>query len=483
MNQRDDKLMRLFHRHCRDNGLLATGDRLLVAVSGGVDSCVLLDLLQRLQAEWQLHLCVGHVHHGLRGAAADRDAEFAAKLAQRHGLPFFCEKAEVKNYAQQHHLSLETAGRRLRYQALDRMRQQCGASAIVTAHHGDDQAETVLAHLLRGSGWRGLAGMLPRRKLSHLQGEILRPLLPFSKREIGEYARQRGLAWQEDHTNAETHFHRNRIRHELLPLLRQRFNPRIETQLLRLANISAHTEAYLANAAEEALEQVVLTQEIGKIVLDLQRFWKYFRIVQAGMVRVVMRRLLREEVHLTFAETARLVDLLLLPSPAKMAPRTRRYVWRNAVEVVIDQAGAAFRCLRPTPEEQFLVIGQSRSIPQAGVSIAVVAEHQSSDWPARSSARSQFVDAHAIRGPLRVRFPRRGDRFRPLGMTGFKKLSDFFIDLKVPYHERARIPLLECERGIVWVCGYRLDDRFKVTAATQALLHLQLEPLAQRRET
>ncbi len=477
LSSSEEKLLQSFRRHCRQNDLFPQESHLLLAVSGGLDSCVLLDLLQRLQEEWRVRLTIGHVHHGLRGAEADRDMDFVAKLTEQHHLAFLCEKVEVKKFAEQYRLSLETAGRRLRYETLDKMRQQCGAMAIVTAHQRGDQAETVLAHLVRGSGWRGLAGMSLRSRLPKSRTEVLRPLLPFSREQILDYAQQRQLQWQEDQTNADVRFQRNRIRRELLPMLRRRFNPQIETQLLRLANISAHTGAYLEHAAQQALAEVTLTQEIGKIVLDLQRFWKYFRIIQAGMVRVVMRRLMQEDVTLTFIETGRILDLLLPKSNPQIAPGTRRYVWRNVVEVASDRSGAAFRRLRPTPEEQILVPGQRHTFLEAGVMIVAQFEPMAGTWQSRSNRHSQFVDAGAIRGPLRVRFPRPGDRFQPLGMPGFKKLSDFFIDLKVPQHRRAAVPLVECDRGIVWVCGYRLDERFKVTAATQALLHLQLEPL------
>jgi tRNA(Ile)-lysidine synthase len=357
------------------------------------------------------------------------------------------------------------------------MRQQCGATVLVTGHHRDDQVETVLAHLLRGSGWRGLAGMSFRSHLPKTGVEILRPLLSFSRKQILAYAQQRQLEWREDHTNAAVQFQRNRIRHELLPLLRQRFNPGVEAQLLHLANISAQTDAYLEHVTQEAFAEVVVTQEIGKIVLDLKRFWKYFRVVQAGMVRFAIRRLLNTEVTLTFAETTRIVDLLLSPANQRMASRTRRYLWRNIVEVAIDQTGVAFRFIRPAPETQILVNGQRRPLAEAGVSIGVWQEQDPGNWRQRVNSHLQFIDAATISGPLCVRFPRTGDRFKPLGMTGFKKLSDYFIDSKIPYHKRAGIPLVECERGIVWVCGYRLDDRFKVTAATQSMLRLQLEPL------
>lgn len=463
-----------FRRQCERDHLIAPGSRLLLAVSGGVDSRVMLDLFAALQEKWALALAVGHVHHQLRGADADADAAFVEKLAGDYRLAFLLQKIEVRQYAATHHLSLEAAGRKLRYRALNAMRQQAGCEAIVTAHTGDDQAETVLAHLLRGSGLTGLGGMRLKRVFSEGTATILRPLLPFSRRQILTYARQRDLCWREDASNADVALRRNRIRHELLPLLQTRFNPGIARSLRRLATISAEIDDLLRTQADEALVTIKKAQDATKIVLDLQQFWKYFRPIQAYVLRRVMQQVMACRCSLTFQETDRILSML---APAHDHRRTRRYLWRQMVEIAVVQTEVAFSRLRPALPTRVLTIGKRCPVPEAGIAITVVHRERPQNWLESATADSQWADAQAVHGDLRVRFPRPGDRFQPLGMTGFKKLSDFLIDLKVPLHRRRQIPLLECEAGIIWVCGYRLDERFKIKTTTKEALHLLIEPL------
>lgn len=469
-----ENFVEIFRRHCEKDHLIARGDRLLLAVSGGVDSRVLLDLFAALQAEWELTLAVGHVHHQLRGAQAEADAAFVEKLARDYRLEFLMQKIEVREYAAAHHLSLEAAGRKLRYRALNDMRREADCNAIVTAHTGDDQAETILAHLMRGSGLSGLAGMPSKRVFSQGPAVILRPLLPFSRRQILTYATQQNLHWREDASNADVSLRRNRIRHELLPLLKARFNPGIARSLQRLAKISAEIDHLLRQEAEEALKTLILVQTPAKIVLDLQQFWKYFRPIQAYVVRRVMQQVTSSRCNLTFQETDRILSML---APAHGHHRTQRYLWRQMVEIAVAQTEVAFSRLRPALPTRMLTIGKRCPVPEAGIAITVVRREQPPNWRDSVTANSQWADAQAVRGHLRVRFPLPGDRFQPLGMTGFKKLSDFLIDLKVPWHERKHIPLLECDNGIIWVCGYRLDERFKIKPTTKEALHMQIEVL------
>lgn len=466
-----------FLRHLRAHDLIQRGERLLLAVSGGVDSRVLLDLFEHVQAEWELQLAIGHVHHQLRGVEADADAQFVAELARKYGLPFHCRKIEVQNYAKEKRLSLETAARELRYQALGEICGEYGATAIVTAHTQDDQAETILAHVLRGTGVRGLRGMPARAVIPHVQFPVLRPLLHFSREDVFAYARLQKLTWREDQTNAEVCFYRNRVRHELLPLLRERFNPQINAGLARLASIASQAEDFLQYSAQQALAETLRSAETDKIILDLQRFWNYFRSVQAYVIRAVMERLVRSAATLTFDETEQILSFLNPTHNQPLAFPRRRYLWRSEVEIFCEKTGVVFCKIRPTPHAQFLKIGQRCVLPDAGIAITVCHIGRAESWRERSYAFLQFADAAQVAGTLQVRFPQPGDRFMPLGMHGFKKLSDFFIDAKVPSAQRRRVPLVECETGIVWVCGHRLDERFKVTPQTQNMLQLQLEVL------
>ncbi|MDZ7289863.1 MAG: tRNA lysidine(34) synthetase TilS [candidate division KSB1 bacterium] len=518
-------LLRQFRQHCTARHLVRPGDRLLLAVSGGLDSCVLLDLFCQLRQDWQLQLAVGHVNHQLRGSEADADEAFVKRLAEAAGLPFFSQRVEVSAFAQAQKLSLEMAARKLRYHALEKFRSSWLARAIVTAHTLDDQAETILDHLLRGCGLAGLAGMsacadlalddLPADASSaadrqHAQQvKVLRPLLPFSRAQIEAHARIRGLHWREDRTNTDPQFRRNRIRHELMPLLRTRFNPKIAQSLERLSSIAGSADFFFRNDAEARLAEVIKEKHQDKIVLDLEQFWKYFPIVQVYVIRAVMRILAAQDGEPTFSETARILALLQASDdtkwpfkqhaaagvPGEISAIGKRFIWRKRIEILVDHDGAVFRevGVAPLAREEGrdhalpldsairVEIGERCPIPGATRTLLVERKALPLDWRRQVNPCSQFVDAEKVQGELHLRFPQPGDRFVPLrsgcadeSVVGSKKLSDFFTDLKVPLHRRHTTPVLECGDDIIWICGYRIDDRFKITPATRVVLHLQL---------
>ncbi len=497
-----------FRRHCAAHDLVQPADRLLLAVSGGMDSCVLLDLFCQLrdhpdfvfknsEGKSGLQLAVAHVNHQLRGSESDEDEKFVQALAQEANLPFYSRRVEVAAYARTHKRSLETAGRELRYQALEKFCKSFQARAVVTAHTRDDQAETILDHLLRGCGLAGLAGMATKSNLilKDLNNKntkstdgpsvlrVLRPLLPFSRAQIEAYARSRQLQWREDHTNTDTQFRRNRIRRELLPLLKARFNPQIAKSLERLAGIAVAAENYLQTEAEARLPEIIKDRQSEKIILDLELFWKYFPIIRRYAVRAVMQQLV-PLAEPTFSEMARILALLQKVKSENLAAG-KRYIWRQQIEVLLDHDGAVFQRAKSKKQKanSFCVpvwVGERCEIPGTDFSILVEPKALPVDWRQQVSANSQFVDAKKAEGELRVRFPRPGDRFVPLrtkdqteASRGAKKLSDFFTDLKVPLRRRQSVPILE-GGGIIWVCGYRIDNRFKITPATRSVLHLQL---------
>ncbi|MDZ7344476.1 MAG: tRNA lysidine(34) synthetase TilS, partial [candidate division KSB1 bacterium] len=463
-------LLRQFRQHCSAHELVHPGDRLLLAVSGGLDSRVMLDLFCRLNNEWQwqLQLAVGHVNHQLRGLEADEDEAFVKTLTAAAGVPFFSQRLDVPAYAHTRKISLETAARELRYQTLETFRQNWQARAMVIAHTRDDQAETILDHLLRGSGLAGLAGMPPLRQT------ILRPLLPFSRNQLEEYARRQNLSWREDRTNVDASFRRNRIRHELLPLLKTRFNPQIVRHLERLARIAGAAEEYFRTEAETRLSEVVKHWQRDKIILDIEQFWKYFLVIRLYVVRAVIRHLTGESLEPTFAETARILDLIqsaACPSSNTLSEegargseyawiKGKRFIWRNRIEVLIDHDGAVFHCLEgrnasqskhEQSQQQLVTIGERCLIPGTTMALLIERKILPPNWRQQVNANSQFIDAEKVKGPLYVRFAESGDRFVPLQSRaadkkkiGSKKLSDLFIDLKIPRHRRNTVPILEC---------------------------------------
>ena len=244
-----DDIQRSFDR----NAMARRGALVLVAVSGGADSIALLHALVHLRARFGLRLAVAHLHHGIRGAAADADARFVQRCAQRLGLPLVTERADVPRHARAEGVSLEMAARAARYAFLARAARQLHAAAVAVAHNADDQAETVLLRLARGAGPQGLGGMDPVSRQGGLK--IIRPLLGVSRPAIIAFLKAHRLRWREDASNRDPHFLRNRVRHEILPLLERRLNPQIRTALQRTAEVLREENKFLERLATQALPQ------------------------------------------------------------------------------------------------------------------------------------------------------------------------------------------------------------------------------------
>lgn len=443
--------------------LVRPNDRVLVAVSGGVDSVVLLHLMSKMAETLALELQVIHVNHGLRGAQADRDQEFVAQLAARLGLPFIVRKVNVRRFLAQRHISEETAARWLRYRCFQWALKKTNAAALALGHQADDQVETVIDHFLRGSGVSGLRGMPVRR------GKYIRPLLFASRQEIETYAQTYSLDYQVDSTNLMTRYRRNRIRHRLIPLLQSEFNPSIGTTVLRTAKIMGETEAYLNEQARLALDACLIQQKIDKIILDIDAFLNYFIVIQKYMLFQMLDRVGISRSTLT----STIIDRMLKLIRAKASGRTVRLVgtWQLALasgQIVLHRSTVV--------EYDFEIqLNTNYVLPNSGLRFwaeVIAASQLPQQWSA--DHRIEFVDYDRLSGQLRLRNIRAGDRFRPLNFCGEKKISDFLIDLKVPRHERREIPLLVCDEGIVWLIGYRIDDRFKITKDTQRVLKLQI---------
>ncbi|HQI49996.1 MAG TPA: tRNA lysidine(34) synthetase TilS, partial [bacterium] len=291
-----------FIAYIREHDLFRSGTRILVAVSGGIDSVVLVDLLAQLAPEWRLELYAAHYNHQLRGADSDGDEAFVHALCAERAIPCETGRGEVRAWARQHRLSLETAGRTLRYAFLQETARRRGCTVIATGHHAGDQAETVLDRLIRGAGARGLAGIAPRSPAASAREPadaaasepeplwLIRPLLFASRTAITVWAEARGLTWREDASNRDRRIRRNRIRHELLPLL-QTYNPRIESALCRTADHLRETEAFLCSAAREALDRCRVEESWGKIVIEKEPFLSYFIILQKYALQEAWRRI------------------------------------------------------------------------------------------------------------------------------------------------------------------------------------------------
>lgn len=440
--------------------LLETGDKVVVGVSGGPDSLALLHSLMILQGDFGYTLQVAHLNHGLRPEAA-ADAEYVRDLAAAWGLPVTVARRDVLAYRQEHRLSIEAAAREVRYNFFQEVAAAVGATRIAVGHQAEDQAETVLLNLLRGSGLSGLKAMLPRR------GRLIRPLLFVNRAEIEAYCRDNGLRPRRDYTNEDPVYRRNKIRHQLLPLLAREYNPAIVAALGRTAQILQEDENLLADLAHRALEGIIKKRGGGALVLD-RRGWQ-------ELAPALQRRVLR----LAAAILGRRVSFNQVEQARAVAREGGALTWPGRLSIVVR--GAEMRLQLPGQTAgrvsfsyQLQVPGLT-PIPEVGKAIraeiappprAFIAGREDEAW----------LDRSRLEQPLLVRNWLPGDCFRPLGMQGTKKLQDYFIDRHLPAARRPLIPLVTSAGRIAWVAGLGLAEDFKVTPATGETLHLKLEP-------
>lgn len=475
--------------------LLAYGERVVVGVSGGPDSLALLHLLTRLQSEYQLELHVAHLHHRARDAEADADARFVAGVARRWELPVTVVERDVPAIAQAKGLSFEEAARRVRYTFLAHVAQQHGASKVAVGHNADDQAETVIMHFLRGSGLAGLRGMLPLTSLSHyrlmddiagfsLEGRmpaLIRPLLEVERAEVEAYCEQHDLQPRFDRSNLDTTYFRNRLRHELLPLL-ETYNPNIRQRLQHTARVVAADYELLTRLRRRAWEETILEASDQALVFDLAAWRAQPLALQRALVRRAVFQLRSQLRDVSFVHVEDAVRLANEGETGTQATLPGDLMLRVGYERLF----VAFAGYEPPFEGPTLAPGEVIDVPLPG-SVSLPEERWELDtsllesW-SQAHIESQpdrwtaYLDAAAIGEPLILRTRRPGDRFCPQGMGGHApRLSDWMINAKIPHHVRDRLPLLVAAGEIVWVCGWRVSETAIVRDTTRSVVRFQFQ--------
>ena len=461
----------------------------VVGVSGGADSVALLHILLRLQGELGIRVHAAHLNHQIRGEEADADQAFVARLAEQWGVPLVVGSADVPALARERKLALEEAARQARYTFLLRAARQLAAHSVAVAHHADDQAETVLMHFLRGAGLAGMRGILPVSDLTRLrmgapeellQGEpvqLVRPLLEVSKADILAYCRDNGLEFRFDRSNLDQTYFRNRLRHELLPVL-ETYNPNIRQVLRRAAAVAADDYAFLLRELRKAWIQTRTAQGDGWIEFDLARWRGLHRSLQRGILREAIRRLRQGLRNINWIHIENALDVLnrsdtgeaTLPQGLVAAARYGRfYVAEVGVlppPPVPQLAGAPL----PVPVPGTLPLPGGRWVVETQVLDTVPAEARLNTDPWQA-----WLDLGATGQNLVLRPRRPGETFAPLGMGGRqKRLNEFMINAKVPREWRANWPLLCNDSHILWVAGLRVDERAALTEATRQVLWVRM---------
>ncbi len=461
-------LLDRFKRAIDCHHLVEKGDRLIVGVSGGVDSMVLLHLLHACREAFDLSLIVAHVNHGLRPVDSEKEADLVQEEAARLGLPFEYGQFNVKEFQKTMGLSPQDAARRIRFHFFYSLLRKHEAQKVVLGHHADDQVETVLLKLIRGSGLQGLKGMLPIR-----EGKVIRPLLGVWREEIQDFAAEKKIPFLLDSSNLKSDYLRNRIRLTLIPLMEAEYQPNFKEILLRTSNILREENDYLEEGAETAYQEIVRKQK-DTLFFKFSEFQSLHQAIQWRVMKKILERVydwgtgVEEgewlEVHRIYQKLHRSAPSFLLELPHG-AWVEKRY------DVVLLGKGK----VKPlAPFEVELHSPGSTFIEEIGKEVVVGETDRDTLKDYKGPADTALMDYGSLQFPLRMRNFRPGDRFHPLGAKGSQKLKEFFIDHKVPRVERPKVPLLVSGDRIVWVAGYRIDERAKVSEKTKKVLTVKV---------
>ncbi len=421
------KSKELLIRTIEKNNLFEIGDRVLIALSGGADSVLMTVLLSELKDAYKLELFAAHVNHGIRGAAADGDEAFSKDLCERLSIPFFCKRCSVPKIAREKKMSEESAGRMVRYEFFDRLCEENSINKIATAHHMDDNAETILMNIIRGTGSSGLSG------IEYKNGRIVRPMLDFNKKQILEVCREENIEFCTDETNSDTSYTRNNIRHVVLPHL-ETINPNITESLVRQANILSAENNFMKSCCAAEYEKCKTVAG-----LDIKKLSTLHIAVKRRIIFEFLARLKGSPRDITFENVSDVLSICESGSGTVSVDIGGLSVCASYGILRLKRSYEPFR-FTAEPDKWY-------DIPQIGKRVMIKKQ---------SGAGKFGLSDGAI--VVRSRLP--GDAFQPDGMKGTKKVKDFFIDLKIPEDMRGAVPILTCGGDIVAVGEFRCDRRF-----------------------
>jgi tRNA(Ile)-lysidine synthase len=451
-----------FADRMRLSELVLPGCTIVLAVSGGIDSMVMLHLFSALRAEWNLHLAVAHINHQLRGEESDGDESFVRQAAQSLEIPFSTQRVDTLGHMAETHLSKQEAARNLRYEFCEEVRRQMNADCVATAHQADDNAETVLMNALRGAGVRGLSGIPERRE----HGKIIRPLLFARRRDIEQYARDSKIEFRADSSNESTKYRRNYVRQTVIPMLEASSESDVIESLNKLSQLMHQLDTFISADVKTLLDESAFITDDGQDAIAINALQSKPAYLQEGMILELFRKIGAEvesdKVH-------RVLGLCDLETGSLVQLSKTLHVYRDRDRLVFVRPGET------TILHQELTLGESYSIGDFQFSLSAPVSRPASFG---SDHRIEFVDAAKLGAHLVLRSWRDGDWFIPLGMKTKKKVSDYFVDEKILLVQKRDIPLLESDGSVVWICGRRLDDRFKITAETKSVIRLEFNPLS-----
>jgi tRNA(Ile)-lysidine synthase len=463
MSTKNHDVLRAIRKCIAGEKLFEGQSKIIVAVSGGIDSMTLLYSLIALETEFELSLAVAHVNYGLRGVESDSDEHLVREYAESNGIPVFIKKINPDDPGLIIGGSVQVWARDIRYGYFEELRTKHKFDLVATGHTSDDNAETVFLNLIRGSGLDGLRGIPPKR------GTIIRPMIYISRKDIEAYAGSGNIPYRIDISNKSDRFARNVLRNEVFPLMESKLRENVLYSINRTSSIIRSIDDYIHETAQKQYGGIVRETGTNEFYIGKKELQSLHPVITDYLLRDIVSRVSKSPA--SFELTRRIRNLIYAPAGNTIfiTPEYR-----------VDSEASGIRFLENKEPERFTI------------EINLYEEYRFGDFTFRSSSvdrtgvsfdmvgNIEYIDADKIKKSLVLRTWQKGDRLQPLGMRTFKKVSDIFIDAKIPRSEKHRIPLLTTDEDIIWICGLKLDDRFKVDDNTRHIIKLEYIPHGKR---
>jgi tRNA(Ile)-lysidine synthase len=430
-----------FEKFIQENKLINYSDRILIAFSGGADSVFLTEFLIKISKNYNLELGLFHLNHLLRGKYSDNDENFSINFAKNHNLHIFTEKFDIKTYSKQNKLSLEEAGRIIRYKLLDEIALKNNFNKIATAHNYDDQIETFFLNIFRGRSIRSF------ESIRLFYRNIIRPILIFSKKEIILYLRNNNIDFVTDYSNFDKNFLRNKIRLDLLPYMEKIFSDNFKQNIFNLTSQIKELNNFLEHEIVKLFDIAIKAEKNGYRLYISQLPSNNFILVE------ILKKLFKQ------------LDCY----------EYNNKILTNLIKFIKDSQGKfIFQNIEFYKEYETVFI-QKKILKESSPKLLLTEVSEKIDFHNKSQ-QIEYVDAEKLNHPLQIRYFKNGDRFMPLGLSSEIKLKDFFINQKIPVRLRKKIPLVIDNQGeIIWVTGYRISEKIKIDSFTKNIIKLEIK--------
>ncbi|MGL5649604.1 MAG: tRNA lysidine(34) synthetase TilS [Clostridium sp.] len=452
-----------FIKHIEENDLIRKGDKVLVALSGGPDSICMLHLLCSIREEYSLEIGAAHLNHMLRGEEANKDEEYAKEFCESLGVEFFSRRVDIEGYSKERGVSTETGGRDVRYELFTDVKKKYGYTKIATAHNANDQAETILMRMMRGTGLEGLCGIPVKR-----DGVFIRPILCMERNKIEEYCEKFDLKPRIDKTNLETVYTRNKIRLKILPYMKENFNNDVVMAINRMTHILYEDNKFITDYAKEKFK-LFCVKENGDIKIKKELFNEsrsvLTRVIRKALVKVSKStydfemKHIEEVIKLNYLGTNKKVDL-----PNGIYAENiygEIYIKKREEKKVVEKKKICVLKEEVEKRSQFGDYEFNFEVLKNQKNLKIT-----------NNDLIKYFDYDKINKCIIIRNRENGDKMVPFGMKGTKKLKDIFIDMKIQKEKRDELPVIVFDDNIAWVVGVRLSDIYKVTKETENILKI-----------